>query len=159
MIQVRPARSADLDGLVSLWQALADRGSEADPRWRVHDDAAAAMRAYFKTHWFGRFLPFPAGFVAADGDALVGFVAGTPSVPPAVIDQPPTARIGDLFVLPSHRRQGLARRLVEAFCSAATAGGYPHIEVGTLTHDARAVAFWRAMGFGDWMVLLRRDPD
>jgi len=70
----------------------------------------------------------------------------------------PVACIDDLWVAAAHRRQGLGRRLVDAWRSAATAGGAEAFEVHTLAADDDARAFWARMGFGPWRVHLRADP-
>ena len=82
--------------------------------------------------------------------------AGFPVSHSPVFSLPSTARIGDLYVAASHRRRHIGRELVDAFVAAARASGRPRIEVGTLTRDPRAVAFWRALGFEDWQVTLER---
>lgn len=152
---IRPARPGDLERLLDLWEALQDNGSRADVRYRPTDDARAHMRDYIRGSWF-RQEPFPHTLVWEDTE-VVGFVSGFARIAVPVVDLTPSVRIGDLFVAPSHRRQGVARALVTAFLERAATAGFPRSEVGTLTADPRAVAFWRAMGFGDWQVLLSRD--
>ena len=127
--------------------------SEEDLRAGLPSDA---FRALINDQWLGRFLPFPACFVAELDGRLIGYVQGDISGPHPILDEPPKARIGNLWVEPEHRRKGIARDLVNTYVSAANAAGFPWVEVGTLTKDARAVAFWRALGFGDWRVSLLR---
>ncbi|MBT3223911.1 MAG: GNAT family N-acetyltransferase [Proteobacteria bacterium] len=112
------------------------------------------MRSLIRNEWV-KTRPFPHAWVAVDGEQLVGFVSGHPQAPHPILDKPPTALIGDLFVRDSHRRRGLALKLVDTFIEHAQAAKYEMIEVGTLTRDSRAVAFWRAAGFEELNVLLR----
>ncbi|MCB9675757.1 MAG: GNAT family N-acetyltransferase [Alphaproteobacteria bacterium] len=155
MIGIRPGRPSDTEALLDLWEALMDCGTAADPRFRRSSDARPHMRTYMES-WFAP-QPFETVWIADDAGQPVGMVRGFPNLVVPVVDREPTMRIGDLYVRDSHRRQGIARRLVEALLASARGGGYPRTEVGTLTADTRAVAFWKSMGFTDWQVLLARD--
>lgn len=157
MIELRPATLQDLGALVVLWEALNRDGQAADPRYQPKQDARAAFGWYAKSIWTAR-DPFPGAFVAVDGEALVGFVAGTLVHPNPVLDPIASVVITDMYVAPEVRRTGIGRRLVEAFIDAAAKAGHPGVEVGTLVKDTRAVGFWRAMGFDDMRVTLVRPP-
>lgn len=150
----RPATVADIEGLWAAWCELTADGTAADGRYCRAPDAHRRMLPWIADMWL-RHRPFPTCWVAGD-PAVVGYIAGFAHEPLGVIDLPPTARISDLWVAPPARRRGLGRQLVGAFTEAAAAAGYRSVEVGTLTQDHRAVAFWRAVGFGDWQVVLRR---
>jgi GNAT superfamily N-acetyltransferase len=152
---IRPARRADHAALLDLWEDLQANGFAADPRYRPTPQARREMTAYTRDAWFDE-RPFPRVLVAEADGTLTGFVHGFPRIAVPVVDLSPTARIGDLHVHPDHRRRGIGRALVEAFAARALEAGFPRLEVGTLTADARAVAFWRAMGFDDWQVTLTR---
>lgn len=60
--------------------------------------------------------------------------------------------IGNLFVVPERRREGVASRLVDAVFEEATKGGLVHL----LLHPNEAsLPFWRSRGFrpaGDFLV-------
>ncbi len=160
-VRIRSADRTDIGVLLDLWEELMDCGTEADPRFRRTADARDPMRA-FMHQCFDAGQPFPP-FLLAEvdtpfGPEAVGFIRATiPAVLP-VVETVPTVRIGDLYVKEAYRRGGIARRLVNELLERGRAKGYPRAQVGTLTRDARAVAFWRSMGFGDWQVTLARDP-
>lgn len=132
-------------------------GRRADPRYVPVAGARREMREHVRGMWPAR-KPFPACFVAESGGTLVGYLGIQAAPPHPVVDRPPHAKISDLYVRPAARRTGVGRRLVETGLAAAEAAGYRHFDVGTLALDARAVAFWTSMGFGPWLVTLRRDP-
>ena len=163
----RPAERSDLEGILDLLGRLNANGSAADARYRLRGHSRALLRAQILDTWFGRFLPFPACWVLggdgageageageAGGASLAGLISGEPMQVHPVLDQPPTARIDNLWIEPDHRRKGLARALVATFRGAAHEAGYPRIEVSTLARDAQALAFWREMGFEDLRVVL-----
>jgi GNAT superfamily N-acetyltransferase len=158
--RIRSADRRDIPALLDLWDALMACGTAADPRFRKAPDAREPMRA-FMHGCFDAGQPFPPFLVAEvdsdDGPEIVGFVRGFPPAFIEVLDRPPSVRIGDLYVRDAYRRGGIARALVERMLERAAEKGYPRAEVGTLTKDARAVAFWRSMGFGDWQVTLSRE--
>ena len=69
------------------------------------------------------------------------------------------AEIGDLYVVPSARRQGLALRLIEAGAAWAHDRGAHCVAVTVTTHgaDRGLVVFYRRLGFaGDGRRLLVR---
>lgn len=154
-VAIRPARPGDREGLLDLWEALMANGCDADPRYAPTPDARAVMGPFVDQTWF-QHDPFPHALVADAGE-LVGYVTAYPIARIPVVAGPPGFRIGDLYVAPSHRRGGLGRRLVTEILRRTAAAGFPRAEVGTLTADDRAVAFWKAMGFADWQVHLVRD--
>ena len=153
---IRPAEKSELEALLDLWEALMANGEAAEPRFHVSSEARQHMRGWAQSTWFERH-PFARVWVASTPE-LVGFVHGFPRSALPVLDVEPTVRIGDLFVRPSARGQGVGRALVEHLLGAATRAGFPRAEVGTLTADSRARAFWTTLGFGDLMVTLTREP-
>lgn len=159
MIAPRPVTRADLGEAVRLLGALNARGERLEPRYRLRVDAPERLRELMRDAWFGTFLPFPTCWVVGD-EPLIGLISGTIMQDHPVLDRPHTVRIDNLFVVPEHRGQGHGRRLVEAFCRAAHRSGTPRIDVGTLSADAGALSFWRAIGFADLRVTLSslRDP-
>ena len=153
-LTLRVANRSDLDAILDLLGRLNASGTAADDRYRLRDHSRALLRAHILDAWFGRFLPFPPCWVAEAADGLTGLITGEPLQVHPVLDQPPTARIDNLWVEPVHRRQGIARRLVQTFRDSAHSAGYPRIEVSTLARDGDALAFWREMGFADLRVIL-----
>lgn len=151
---IRPLERADLDEVLALWERLVENGHRADPRFVLRPDGRQAMAALAESSWLVR-RPWP-GCLVAEADRLVGFITLYAANPSPVIEQPPGALIGDLWVEPDWRGTGLGRRLVEDGVAAARRGGCERIEVGTLTRDASAVAFWKYLGFQDWRVTLTR---
>ncbi len=147
---------ADREAVLELWWLLAAEGHRADPRYRMQADAREAVEDVVD----GWFSPSTLTSVwVAETDRLVGFVAVRPAELHPLLDRPPTLLLTDAVVDPSARRGGVGRSLVRAVREHALANGFISIEVGTLARDARALAFWRAMGFGDWRVTLESPAD
>ncbi|NCG21305.1 MAG: GNAT family N-acetyltransferase [Rhodobacterales bacterium] len=153
-VTLRPLERKDLEAVLDMVIALNNNGTQIDPRYRMAQDGRAVMRQHMLDRWFAMFHPFPVGWVAQAENGLVGFLSGGVLQQNYIIERPPTALIGDLWVSPNHRRPGLGRRLVERYLEAAAKAGFDQVEVGTLTRDKRAVAFWRSLGFSDWRTSL-----
>ena len=153
-MNLREATRRDVEGLLELLDRLNANGRAVDPRFRVRQDMRALQRDHLREAWFGRFLPFPACWVAEQEAGLHGFVSGLPQQAHPVLEAPPTARIENLWVDPEFRRQGIATALVQRFRAAAANAGYARCEVSTLARDDQALAFWRAQGFSDLRVAL-----
>jgi GNAT superfamily N-acetyltransferase len=84
-------------------------------------------------------------FVAHDGSATVGFATS--------IEVPASLRLGhwwqirDLFVLPEHRRRGIAVALLDAVRAAADASGALRLGLQTEEGNEAALAVYRRAGY------------
>ena len=150
---IRVLTRQDLPAVLRLWMALMQTGERADARFEPVPDAPRVIETYARDMWT-RTTPFPHGFVAENDGEVVGFLAGIPVRVVPILNAEPTAQITDIWVEPAHRRSGLGRALVSRFQMECRAAGYAHFDVSTLAADARAMAFWRDLGFGDWTVNL-----
>jgi GNAT superfamily N-acetyltransferase len=82
-----------------------------------------------------------------DGDDLVAYVLWR--------DEPDCVYLRQIFVQREHRRQGVARHLMLSVFERWPA---KRLTVDVLAGNARALAFWRRMGYRDYAVLLERLP-
>lgn len=82
-----------------------------------------------------------------DGDDLVAYVLWR--------DEPDCVYLRQIFVQREHRRQGVARHLM---LSVFERWPDKRLTVDVLAGNARALAFWRRMGYRDYAVLLERLP-
>ncbi|GAA2346286.1 GNAT family N-acetyltransferase [Saccharopolyspora halophila] len=135
------ARSVMLDTFYNVF------GHGYRPRW--HGDVIDMDRAYF-SH------PRQALFVAALNDEVVGTTAvradGPKSPPhaPWLAERYPsgsTAQVFRVYIRPEHRRNGLARELVDLACRfVARTPGYERIYLHTNVEIEGAEPFWRSIG-------------
>ncbi|MFF9623429.1 GNAT family N-acetyltransferase [Streptomyces griseosporeus] len=150
-VTVRPARPADLPGLVASSAALfAEDAGTRDP---------AVNTDWPRTHGADAFtaaLDDPARLllVAECGDEVVGHLSG--SLTPASAVRPvPTATLAGLYVRPAYRRARTGTRLVEAFLAWAKERGAGQAEVSAYVANTDAVRFYERHGFGAHSVTLR----
>lgn len=120
--RLRPASSADLGGLVSL-----ERASFSDP-WTP----AQLADTLAQNSTIGVVIEDAAGL-------LVGYLFGS-----VVMDQ---AEILTLAVLPTQRRQGLGRRLLEAMLDAIAGRGVRAVWLEVRASNAGALALYAQAGF------------
>lgn len=65
----------------------------------------------------------------------------------------------DIFVVPSARRAGIGKALVEALVSRLGARGAPRVVIGVAAKNRRAVTVFEGLGFRPTMVELTREMD
>lgn len=88
--------------------------------------------------------PRAALWIARAGDVAVGCCALRPL---DTADYPNAAEMRRLFVLPSHRGQGLGRQLAEAALDEARHMGYSCVLLDTLSEMETARALYAELGF------------
>jgi GNAT superfamily N-acetyltransferase len=115
---------------------------------REHRDLLLAADVFdgpARPGWLDAFLDDPRHhlFVATDGGACVGFLSAVDLLHP---DKPPSMWINELGGNETHRRRGLATRLVAALVAQARASGCRDVwVVSAPTEEARG--FYASLGW------------
>jgi GNAT superfamily N-acetyltransferase len=105
-------------------------------------DADPRMRAYFDGAYHpGDALSPRAGFVALDGETMVGYVAGHHTT-----RMHADAEIEYLFVAPSHRRRGVATELLRYQARWFVETGAPNVIVNADPDSPGATELYLACG-------------
>ena len=142
----RRARRPDLAAIAALWRELVLHhepgvGAAAIPAAQlerlVRDEGAAA-------------------WVVEDDGVAAGFCAAQVETAPDALAERRRAVITELYVRPPLRRRGAGRALVAAALAWARARGASRVEVRVAARNAEGQAFWRALGFGDFVDVLER---
>lgn len=149
-VTIRPARAADLDGLVASSSALfAEDAGTRDPGVDITWPREHGREV------FAAGLDDPARLLlVADRDGevvghLTGRVADGTDVRPARV-----AELMSLYVRAAHRRERLGSRLVEAFRGWARAEGATLAEVSAYAANGDAIRFYEREGFAPKTVTL-----
>jgi GNAT superfamily N-acetyltransferase len=96
------------------------------------------------------------GWLADDGyEALLGYAGDELVAYVLWRDEPDCVYLRQIFVHRDHRRQGTARHLM---LSVFERWPDKRLTVDVLAGNARALAFWRRMGYRDYAVILERLP-
>lgn len=132
-ISFRSKREEDYEGMLEVARAL--------PQWFTQEGLADMTRD-FKLH---------EGFVATEGDKIVGFI----TYETLAVD---LAEISWMGVRPEYQRQGVGKRLLQLLERRLIAQGIRILQVSTVADSviyepyARTRAFYRANGFQNYRV-------
>ena len=152
-IQIRPAELLDLPAIITLWRVLQEINASYDPRLTLNAEAEAWFLGYLRDN-LGN--PNMAVYVADDGGSIVGYTFGQ-------IMQRPTLQSGDcgyiadVCIKDGWRRQGMGRQLHSRLKSWFLAHGITAIEVQVVRANPVSQAFWRKMGYNDFLRTLRSE--
>lgn len=152
-VAVRPARRADAAGVADFWQALIDAHAALDPTFALRDGARAGLESAI-----AHALDDPdAGLWVADREGVaVGFCAAHVDRAASPLVEHARAELTELWVTPASRRSGIGRALADAALAWAVERGAVRIEVRVAFRNGAGQAFWRALGFGDFVDVLDR---
>jgi len=123
-----------------------------DLRWLGPDDAAVLDRVApgvfddpIAARWAREFLDDPRHHlvVALDDGVVVGMASGVDYVHP---DKAPQLFVNEVGVAPSHQRQGIGRRLVDAMIEHGRALGCTYAWVGTEADNVPARTLYARAG-------------
>jgi ribosomal protein S18 acetylase RimI-like enzyme len=139
-IEIREYRDGDRDAII----ALAPRLAAGLPPWRDGAAWRRAVEGWVRSAADAAADPDHAVYVAADGDAVVGFVEVTQR---AHFTGQVDAYVGELVTAAGHERRGIARALMRAAEDWGAARGLEllTLETGAANHQARA--FYAALGY------------
>jgi GNAT superfamily N-acetyltransferase len=150
---VRAARARDAERLVALWSALLEHHRPLGPAWRVAAGAEDEWRALL-----ARLLAEPdaALLVWEDENGVSGFCTAQIARAPGVAAERARCEITDLFVSKEMRRRGIGTALVACALRWCEERGVRRVEVRVAAENSEGQAFWRALGFGDFVDVLER---
>ncbi len=152
-ILIRPAEALDLPVIITLWRDLQDINASYDPRLALNAQAADWFFGYLRDNLDN---PNMAIYVAAYEQSVVGYTFGQ-------IMQRPTLQSGDcgyiadVCVRDGWRRQGTGRQLHSRLRAWFLAHGITAVEVQVVRANPASQAFWRKMGYGDFLRTLRSE--
>lgn len=150
---IRPACAADLPAIIGLWRDLQDINAAFDPRLALNAEAA---------DWFVRYLKEQlenagaAVLVAEQGAQVAGYTFGQVMRRPTLLSGD-CGYIADLCVRSEARGQGIGRSLHGWLRAWFVAQGITAIEVQVVRANPASQAFWRKMGYNDFLRTLRSE--
>jgi GNAT superfamily N-acetyltransferase len=150
IVRIRPAQPEDVPLIMDLIRQLADYERAAD--------AVTGTEAELSNALFGE---------DAVAEAVIAEVEGRPAGF-AIFYRTfstwlcrPGMWLEDLFVLPSERRGGIGRALLEHLAGLTLARGYARLEWSALTWNTPAIDFYTALGaaqLDEWQVFRVTGP-
>jgi GNAT superfamily N-acetyltransferase len=144
-VVIRRVEPPDEAAIARLWQMLSDYHTGLDPRLPVPTPGAA--QSYTARLLETRDDEFTRAFVAEWDGQVVGYILGAMiDLQADLFEYVNTGFIADVFVDPSYRRQGVARRLVETMNHWFAGQGVQIVEWQVASANQDAVNFWKAVG-------------
>lgn len=140
-ITVRPAIPEDAAAILRLNEAIDDARASVE-----HIADHIANRARFETP-----------FVAEVDGRVVGLACL--QLRPCLCDPAPIAELSELVVEPRYRGRGVGRALVRRIEAEARAAGATSLVLMTAWRNANAHAFYHALGYRLYTIMMRRPLD
>lgn len=151
---IRPATRRDIEAIVGLWLLMMREHCLIDPRFETSSDAA---REYGKQLML---KSRSASILVADHQTLVvGFAASQLRVRTIYNPNSVIGNLTELCVEPEWRRQGIGSDLAREAISWMHKQGAKSIELTVAVANSGSNAFWRELGFRDFISMLRKEMD
>jgi len=151
--RIRRATARDLDRVVVLWSALTEHHAAHDAVFTPRSGAEAEIRRLLDATLRD---PDAAIFVCEGEIGFVGYCVVRVARAPSILMETERAEITDLLVGENERRRGLGRALVGCALRWVEERGVARCEIRVHARNAEGQAFWRSLGFDDWMDVLQR---
>ncbi len=145
---VRRATPGDLEAVLDLWQEMMDYHARLDQRFQPAADGRSHFRAIVQ-EWMAddtwRVL------VAVAGGEIAGYTIGHVAENPPVLAMRQFGYITDICVAPDCRRIGVGRKLFTAMRDWFRHRGLTAVQLNAAAFNPISQAFWRKMGFQDFL--------
>jgi GNAT superfamily N-acetyltransferase len=153
-LHVGPATLGDLPQVRELFAALHAFNATFGAHFQLSPDWPALLEERF-----ARTVDAPDHLwaLAWDDDEAVGLIVGEHHSDPPIFGGHAWFELSALYVRPSHRRHGTARRLVEYFEDWARTHGYDTIQLYVSAANADARAFYRRQGYRPTQEIWRKE--
>ncbi|MEW5721209.1 MAG: GNAT family N-acetyltransferase, partial [Chloroflexota bacterium] len=152
--QIRRAQQSDLDQLVTLWHELADLHADLLPEFALAPAQEQSVRAHLTELLRDNNERI---FVAEENGALIGYINGAVRENPPVFVERHVGYIADAIVSARSRRRGVGEQLVETMNAWFRERGIRIVHLSAATGNPIAQAFWRKMGYAEYMTRMRKE--
>ena len=143
-MEIRKLVESDYDRVIELYKELDEMHVQARPDYFVHRDKAEI----YPKDAFIHNLSYPGGLElgAFENGQLVGVVGATLWEESGMVKNVKTVCLDNIYVLPGHRRNGVARRLFAEVELWAKEQGAVRLDLYTWDFNKNAIAMYQAMG-------------
>jgi ribosomal protein S18 acetylase RimI-like enzyme len=153
-IKVREAKLSDMAAVLELNRLLYDCDREfdntLDPGWIKSEERAA----YFKSRMEGDEMVC---IVAACADRIIGYLAGALNNARLCRKMSTLAKLENMYIVEEFRRHGVGTKLLDRFSQWCEDQKVETIRVETRASNVDAAAFYRSLGFSDYITTLERN--
>lgn len=143
-MEIRKLTESDYDIVIELYKELDEFHVQARPDYFVHRDKD---KIYPKDAFIHN-LAYPGGLElgAFENEQLIGIVRATLWEESGMVKDVKTVCLDDIYVLPSHRRNGVATKLFSEVELWAKEQGAIRLDLHTWDFNKNAIAMYQAMG-------------
>lgn len=141
-VSIRPAGERDLPACIEMFTDL----NRLQAPWRVFPPRSGLAGEMERKYHAALADPDALLLVAEEEGDLVGMAAGHVHQP-STFSRELAVEISSVYVRPSHRRRGVARRLTAEVARFARSRGVDRITLKTFAQNEEAVEAWVRMGF------------
>jgi GNAT superfamily N-acetyltransferase len=152
-ILIRAAEALDLPAVIMLWRDLQEINAAYDPRLALNAQAEAWFLGYLQDNLDN---PNMAIYVAEAQNTVVGYTFGQIMQRPTLLSGD-CGYIADVCVRDGWRRQGTGRQLHSRLRAWFVSRGITAVEVQVVRANPASQAFWRKMGYNDFLRTLRSE--
>ena len=142
-IVLREASTHDASAVCALWLDLMHEHEALDARFVLSEDAPLRWKNDFPL-WVEdqtRML-----LLAELSGELVGFIQAHRRLDPPIFKEKPEVFIDELYVVPSARKRGVGRLLLDAIRTWAREVGAAQLRLRVLSANSDGLAFWERHG-------------
>ncbi len=147
-MEIRKARSGDLEAVVGLWTEMMRFHAEQDRYFEVCVGAEEKFREFAKNNLSE---PEKIFLVAEENGKIDGYILGEILTYPPVYESKPYGNVLDIIVKGTGRRKGVGQQLLEATCKGFAARGIEEVECQVSSANPVSNKFWQKMGFRETM--------
>ena len=148
-MELAPLEPRDAPGIAALWLAGAAESAAWDSSFAPSQSLAECI-ASVESDLSGNAY-FGWGVLESSNRLLVGYLTARVEKPSREFRRGALLQLLDLDVQLNARRQGIGSRLVESARAHAQSASSLRVEVGWLSTDPQASAFWRRQGFSQYI--------
>jgi ribosomal protein S18 acetylase RimI-like enzyme len=153
-VNIREATKRDIEAIAALWRQLMEYHAGLDAAFAVRPGAERLFRKYVMKWIKSRGA---LTLVASDAGKVVAYCATVVEEFPAAFPPARAGIVADLIVDGAHRRRGIGRMLVETARMWLLGQGVTTMRLRAAAVNGDALAFWRALGFKDFTIMMTRD--
>ena len=143
-MKIRKLIESDYDMVIELYKELDEMHVQARPDYFVHRD----KEKIYPRDAFIQNLSYPGGLElgAFDNEQLVGIVSATLWDESGMLKDVKTVCLDNIYVLPDHRRKGVATKLFAEVELWAKEKGAIRLDLFTWDFNKDAIAMYQTMG-------------
>jgi len=157
-VRIRPARAADVPALGRLGALLVEEHHDFDSQRFIEPSPETPERygAFLGTQLRKRGIVV---LVATRGDVIVGYTYAGVEGYDYMSLRGPAGVLYDIVVDPTHRKQGIGRRLLAETLVALREAGAPRVVLSTAEKNGAAQRLFSSAGFRRTMIEMTRELD